>query len=1457
MPSTKNLPLLATPSEYAVWSVRATAWFEVNDLYPYVDGSASRNDPEEWAAQNRKAKAYIIMMMGPEMLQYAQRAQTAAEAWGKIKARCEPEGALVSAVLKRNLETMRLNQGDDIPSLISKYDDLIARLAKVGSTYNEDTLGTMLLSALDLDDPRFASLFHSATLNEQGTIRYSKVSAYLLRLAGIRSLKEEGELTAEANLARAKTSVKAVVKPTAKARPPKGRCSNCNIRGHTFEQCYRPGGGSEGQGPKQLKAKAQENKGGRTGDRDRGSERERARAKVEEIQANLAQAMAQLELVEASSDDETVSEFSEYPEACATSVREGSTREQEWTADSASTHHLSRSKPKRSTRLHPPHRIGLAGQGQSMPAVATGVARIGSRKKHIRLTSVYHVPDASHDLLSIPKLADDGYTVIMRNDGGKITDTMTDEQYEAIDGVSLRRQGPYWKIGGERDAHAFATSAAASTLLDLHLALGHAGRSRLVELVQKDLVAGLPGAVVLDEEIACDACATAKSTRQPFRSATKARRSDTPLELVHMDLAGPFQASIGDRYRYYLVIVDDATRFVWVTFLRAKHEAPAAIRRFRAYAEKRYERTIKTIRTDRGGEFTDGALEAYLREAGIRHQTSEAGTPQQNGVAERMNRTLKEGAAAIQIGGRLPESCWPYSIKAMARASNRLPTKALKESTPYEALTGEKANVSDERPLGTTCFVHIPSSKRYKTISTPKATKGVYLGVAANSKGYKVLLPNKAGLPKVVDSRDVSFRNTVEPLAPQNDRNSPRAQPTTVSVEVLDPQVNQPHEDPEEQEHESASSGSADEAEEAEEETEEEDDPPRRSTRARKAVTFAGGTRPGTEAAEEQAPRRSARLAQPPPSPTTDSSAEEDEDEEEDAPRRSSRICKPIIFADGTKATLPQARDDALLAQAMLARALKDDIPRNHREAMASSKGDIWREAEQVEMAAFFEAKVGKKVVRPPSNVHVIDSRMVYDDKRDDNGSVIKHKARWVARGFQQIEGVDFELTFSPTGHLTALRLVVAIAAEENMELDQFDFERAFFNGDLDVPIYMELPEGHGRGGDSVVLLKKALYGLKQAGRCWWKKLDQYLVSELGFERLNTDWGVYSKKEGTDRVVIFVHVDDLLVAHKGNLWRRLLKKLVAAFKITGGQPVSTFLGIKFTRDRRASTITLNMPGYFAALLEKHGMTHCNSADTPMVENLKLEKEGAPLVAKRGETVKTYQARVGALMWASTTVRPDLSVVAGILGQFSSDPRKEHWDASTRALKYIKKTLTGGVRFGGRTQEAFGHEPGELVGFSDADWAGDVTDRRSRTGYLFMKNGPVSWASQKQVTQALSSTEAEYMAITESGKEAIHLRMLLQELDPVPSPRPATTLYVDNEGARRLTQNPSFHRRAKHIELRWHWIRGRVDDETIGVYRLETKRMPADAMTKPLGRVLLERHLRAMGMVFPHPVGVLE
>ncbi|GAA5874985.1 hypothetical protein JCM1840_007168 [Sporobolomyces johnsonii] len=540
--------------------IQAAAWFEVNDLYPYIDGSASCNDPTEWASQNRKTKAYLIMMMGPDLVQFAQRAGNAAETWGKIKARCEPEGALVKAVLQRNLEAMKLNVGNEIPSFINKHDDLVARLAKVGTVYSEDALGTMLLSALDLDDPRFAPLFHSATLNEQGTMR--------------------------------------------------PKCTNCRRPGHTLQQCYREGGGSAGQGPRQIKAKAAKEDRGRTPDGDQNKERDRARAKVEQLQANLAQAMEQLDLVDAASD-ETVSEFLDYPEACAAcamSARKESTTE--WTADSACTHHISRDRPQRSSRLTPPHRIGLAGKGQSMPAVATGSDSIEQDKERIPLTAVYHVPDASHNLLSLPRIADDDFTIVLQKAGGKITKGMTQSQYEALDGVELRREGPYWKTGGkpplETNAHAMATTAA--SLLDLHRILGHASRSRLIELVRKDLALGLQGAITLDDRLDCDACEMAKSHRQPFPSGTKACRETQPLALVHMDLAGPFHPSIGERYRYYLVIVDDASRYVWVSFLRSKSDTAAAIRCFRPYAEKRFDTKIKTLRTDRGGEFLDKSL---------------------------------------------------------------------------------------------------------------------------------------------------------------------------------------------------------------------------------------------------------------------------------------------------------------------------------------------------------------------------------------------------------------------------------------------------------------------------------------------------------------------------------------------------------------------------------------------------------------------------------------------------------------------------------------------------------------------------------------------------------------------------------------------------------------------------------------------------------------------------------
>uniref|UniRef100_A0AAV1UU28 Polyprotein n=1 Tax=Peronospora matthiolae TaxID=2874970 RepID=A0AAV1UU28_9STRA len=185
----------------------------------------------------------------------------------------------------------------------------------------------------------------------------------------------------------------------------------------------------------------------------------------------------------------------------------------------------------------------------------------------------------------------------------------------------------------------------------------------------------------------------------------------------------------------------------------------------------------------------------------------------------------------------------------------------------------------------------------------------------------------------------------------------------------------------------------------------------------------------------------------------------------------------------------------------------------------------------------------------------------------------------------------------------------------------------------------------------------------------------------------------------------------------------------------------------------------------------------------------------------------FRNAVGCLMYLMVGTRPDLAAAVGVLSQFSADPCPTHWQALKRVLRYIQGTREYGIEYQATNND-------KLHGYSDADWAGDVEARRSTSGYTFiLNNGYVSWRSKKQSTVALSSTEAEYMALTEAAQEAIWLKALLCELDEMRSDE-AVKIYEDNQGSIALAKNPEFHKRTKHIDIRYHFVREKVAEGTL-------------------------------------------
>jgi len=270
---------------------------------------------------------------------------------------------------------------------------------------------------------------------------------------------------------------------------------------------------------------------------------------------------------------------------------------------------------------------------------------------------------------------------------------------------------------------------------------------------------------------------------------------------------------------------------------------------------------------------------------------------------------------------------------------------------------------------------------------------------------------------------------------------------------------------------------------------------------------------------------------------------------------------------------------------------------------------------------------------------------------------------------------------------------------------------------------------------------------------------------------------------------------------------------------------SYYLGIHITRDRAARTIRLSQESYIQKILEKYGMADSTPVSTPMETGLHLtpETEREAPEARR----KAYSGAVGSLMYPMIETRPDIAFVMSTLARFLSNSSSDHWAALKRVFCYLNGTRDLGIVYG----------RGNLYGYTDSDWAGDVSTRKSTTGYVYLLgSAAVSWSSKRQPTVALSSCEAEYMAATQAAKEAIWLRRFLTELGYTRPDIDSVTINCDNQGAITLTKNPEFHARTKHIDIQWHYVREQVEKGAVTLRFIGTAEMVADGLTKPLGRV---------------------
>ena len=535
------------------------------------------------------------------------------------------------------------------------------------------------------------------------------------------------------------------------------------------------------------------------------------------------------------------------------------------------------------------------------------------------------------------------------------------------------------------------------------------------------------------------------------------------------------------------------------------------------------------------------------------------------------------------------------------------------------------------------------------------------------------------------------------------------------------------------------------------------------------------------------------------------------------------------------------------------------------REAMSGSNAKEWKSAIEDEFRSLIGNDTWELVNRPQSR-NVISCRIVLRNKYGLDGEIERRKARLVARGFTQRPGIDFHETFAPVARLSSFRTLTALAVENDLTIHQLDITTAYLNGRIEEEIYMDLPElledslteiaektklketkniaelhvkairmlNKIKTGGKVCLLKRGLYGLRQAGRKWHEKFDAEL-RQLGMKPLNADPCVYVANRGSDVVILAAYVDDILLASRNLHWMAEIKrKLGTQFDVKDLGEVRHCLGIEFVKGIRE--IRISQSKYAEEVLKRFGMENAKPVATPVDTSTKLMKPES----HSEEDMKQYPFRevIGSLMYLAVGTRPDIAFAVNSLSQYNTCYTKEHWVAAKRVLRYIKGTLRYGLTF---KKTEIG-----LQGFADADWGACTNDRRSYTGYAFTLGGAtISWEAKKQRTVALSSTEAEYMALTEAVKEAIHLRRFLKEIgvqmkDPTP-------IWNDNQGAQKLAQNAVFHNRTKHIDIRHHFVREVLKDGSIKVDYMPTTKMMADVLTKGLGGPRHQEHITGMGV----------
>ncbi|GJX27410.1 putative ribonuclease H-like domain-containing protein [Tanacetum coccineum] len=846
-----------------------------------------------------------------------------------------------------------------------------------------------------------------------------------------------------------------------------------------------------------------------------------------------------------------------------------------------------------------------------------------------------------------------------------------------------------------------------------HRRLGHVNFKTMNKLVKGNLVRGLPSKI-FENDHTCVACQKGKQHKASCKAKLVSSISQ-PLQMLHMDLFGPTSVRSINHKTYCLVVTDDFSR----------------------------------------------EMNEFCGLKGIKREFSVARTPQQNGVAERKNRTLIEAARTMLADSLLPTVFWAEAVNTACYVLNRVLVTKPHNKTPYELIIGRSPSISFMRPFG--CPV---------TILNTLDPLGKFDGKA--EEGYKSL--------------DETYKNEqTDDAAGETPVQKPASENEQALKNVLDKMMDQ------------------------EKEASEQSDAVRKEVMMKVQNTGIFGSAFDDEDLDTYN------------SPFADQvmGAEADFNNMEPStvvsPIPTTRVHsihpKDQIIGDPKSAVQTRGMTKKSSGEHAMISYIQKQKRTNHKDF------------QNCLFACFLSQQEPTKIAQALDDESwAIGTKWVYRNKKDERGIVVRNKARLVAQGYKQEEGIDYDEVFAPVARIEAIRLFLAYASFMNFLVYQMDLKSAFHHGTIEEEVYVSQPPGFVDPEflEKVYKVEKALYGLHQAPRAWYETLSTYLLDN-GFYRGQIDKTLFIKRVKDDILLVQVYVDDIIFGSTKVFIYRFWSKYMHKGSDSSMGELTFFLGLQVKQ--KEDGIFISQDKYVGEILKKFGFSSIRTASTPMETNKALTKD------EDGEDVDVhlYRSMIGSLMYL-TSSRPDIMFSVCACSRFQVQPKVSHLNAVKRIFRYLKGRPNLGLWYPKDS-------PFILEAFSDSDYAGASLDRKSTTGGCqFLGSRLISWQCKKQTVVANSTTEAEYIAASHCCGQVLWIQN--QMLDYGYNFM-QTKIHVDNESAICVVKNPVYHSKTKHIEIRHHFIRDSYEKRLIEMVKIHTDNNVADLLTKAFdGRLMV-------------------